>query len=77
MIVFAVTFENLVEVAIAASIAGVTVTGIFSLAILGTSRGPEARRQGRPAWRWTALAFAGLFGTLAFAAAGIYAVAAR
>jgi NCAIR mutase (PurE)-related protein len=77
MMVFAVTFENLIEVAIVASVAGITVTGIFSFAILGTSRSLEARRQGRSAWRWTVVAFAGLFGVLLFAAAGIYAVAAR
>ena len=77
MIVFAVTFENLIEVAITASISGVLVTGIFSFAILGTHRSLEARRQGRSAWRWTVLAFAGIAGTLLAAAAGIYAVAVR
>ena len=76
MIVFAVTFENLVEGAIAASVAGVTVTGIFSLAILGTSRSLEARRPGRSAWGWTAVAFASVVGVLLAAAGGIYAVAA-
>jgi len=75
MTVFAVTFENLIEVAIAASIAGVSVTGIFSFAILGTSRSIEARRQGRSAWGGTAVAVAGMVGVVVAAALGIYAVA--
>ena len=76
MTVFAVTFENLVTVAIAASLAGIGVTGIFSLALLGTARSMEARREKRVAWGWSALAFICGAGVVFAAAAGIYAVAA-
>jgi len=76
MIVFAVTFENLIVVAVAAGVAGVGVTAVFSLALLGGARSLEHRREGRPALGWTILAAAASLGVLGFAAAGIYAVAA-
>ena len=75
MTVFAVTFENLVTVAIAASVAGVGVTAVFSFAILGASRSAEARRRGRSSAAWTALSAIAVLGVLAASAAGLYVVA--
>ena len=76
MTVFAVTFENLLSVAIAAALAGVGVTGVFALTVLGAARSSEARREGRLALGWSALAVLGAIGVLAAVAAGIYAVSA-
>jgi hypothetical protein len=76
MSLFAVTFENLIAVAIAASISGVGVTAVFSLALLGAARSIESRREGRPALAWTTLAIAAGAAVLAAVAAGIIAVAA-
>ena len=71
----AVELGDLVRVVIAATLAGVTVTTAFSLALLGGTRGIEARRAGRPAWRWTVLGVLGLLATVAAVGLGIYAVA--
>jgi hypothetical protein len=75
MTVFAVTFGDLLTVAIAASVAGVGVTAIFSLAILGATRRKERRREGAPARGWTALAVVAGAGVLLASVVGIYAVA--
>ena len=76
MTVHAVTFENLLTVAVAAGIAGVGVTAIFSLALLGAARSVEYRREGRFAAGWSLLAVVASLGVIAAAVAGIYAVAA-
>jgi hypothetical protein len=76
MTVVAVTFTNLVTVAIAALVAGIGVTAIFSLCLLGASRASERRRAGRSAGAWTLLAVVAGAGVLAVSALGIYAVAA-
>ncbi len=76
MIVFAVSFGDLVTVAIAAMVAGIGVTAVFSLCLLGASRASERRRAGRSAGAWTLLAVVAGAGVLAVSALGIYAVAA-
>ncbi len=75
MTVFAVTLGDLLTVVVAASVAGVGVTAIFSLAILGATRRQERRRQGVSAGGWTALAVVAGAGVLLASAVGIYAVA--
>ena len=76
MTVFAVTFTNLVTVAISAMLAGVGVTAVFSLCLLGASRASERRRAGKSAGAWTLLAVVAGSGVLAASVLGIYAVAA-
>ncbi len=75
MTVLAVTFGDLVTVAVAASVAGIGVTAIFSLAILGATRRAERRREGASAAGWTVLAVVAGAGVLLASAVGIYAVA--
>ncbi len=75
MTVLAVTFGDLVTVAVAAAAAGVGVTAVFSLALLAAVRGAEARRAGRSPVAWTALAVTAGAAVLAACAAGVYAVA--
>jgi hypothetical protein len=61
----------------AASVAGIGVTLIFSLGILGTARFAEANRDGRrlPAAVFGALGLVGFLGTLAAVVLGIVLVA--
>ena len=75
MTVFAVTFTNLITVAIAALVAGIGVTAIFSLCLLGATRAMERRRAGKSAGAWTALAVVSAAGVLGASVLGIYAVA--
>ena len=75
MTVFAVTFENLVTVAVAAAPAGIGVTAVFSLALLAVIRGAEARRAGRSAGAWPVLATVATAGVVLASVAGIYVVA--
>ena len=76
MTVLAVTFTNLVTVAIAALAAGIGVTATFSLCLLGATRAMERRRAGRGAAAWTLLAIGAGVGVVGASALGIYAVAA-
>ncbi len=76
MTVHAVSFADLGTVVIAAMLAGVGVTTIFSLCLLGASRASERRRAGAGARAWTLLAVVAGSGVLAVSALGIYAVAA-
>jgi hypothetical protein len=75
MTVLAVTFENLLTVAVAAGVAGIGVTAIFSLAVLGAARSAEARHAGRSATGWSALTVLAACGVLAASVAGLYVVA--
>jgi hypothetical protein len=72
----AVHFEDLLRVVIAATVAGVGVTAIYSLALLGVARTIDAHRSGRPSGGWPVLAVVAGLGVLASAALGVYAVAA-
>jgi len=76
MSIFAVTFMNLVKVAVAALVAGIGVTAIFSLCLLGATRATERRRAGEAAAGWTLLAIVAGVGVLGASVLGIYAVAA-
>ncbi len=76
MSIFAVTFMNLVTVAIAALTAGIGVTAIYSLCLLGATRASERRRAGEGALGWTVLAIVAGIGVLGASVLGIYAVAA-
>jgi uncharacterized membrane protein YhaH (DUF805 family) len=71
----AVTITDLLYVVVAASAAGVGVTAIYSMALLGAARTMVARREGRSPGLWVVLTFVCGVGVLAAAALGIYAVA--
>jgi hypothetical protein len=66
MLATIVDTEALLKTIVASAIAGVGVTLIFSIAILGASRFADMNRDGRPA---AAIAF-GLVGLIALLAAG-------
>ena len=68
----AVELGDLARVVVAATVAGVGVTAVFSLALLAAIRS----REGPARWGWRALAIGGGVATLALVALGVYAVAA-
>ncbi|MGI8623160.1 MAG: hypothetical protein ACR2NB_06660 [Solirubrobacteraceae bacterium] len=65
MVAFAaVEWGQLVQVIWVSLLAGVGVTGLFSLVVFGTSRAAEARREGAGSAGYGALAVVGLVGFL-------------
>ena len=71
----AVNLADLGRVVVAAMLAGVGVTAVFSLALLGATRSVEARREARSAWGWRLLALVGTGATGVAVTVGVYAVA--
>ena len=72
----AIELADLLRTIAAATVAGVGVTGVYALALLGTSRTLDARRSGRGPGAWPALALLAGLGVAASVILGIYAVAA-
>lgn len=77
MIVTAAALESLVQVVVVAVVAGVGVTVIFSLAIVGAVRSSESRREQRRriSLAWGVLATVAVIGVLAAVVAGMRVVA--
>jgi hypothetical protein len=73
MLATVVEVEELWQTVAAAFIAGVGITFVFSLAVLGAARFTEASRDGRPllATLFATLAVAGLIATVAVITIGV------
>lgn len=77
MTVFAVAVGDLLQVVLASLVAGLGVTVIFALAIVGATRARDAHRNGQAAatLAWAGLSVAALTGVAAAVLAGLWVLA--